>query len=72
MKTLLQLGAFLSFILAALSIPLSIVLGIWDWSVNDSQFKDALWFAVKSWLSLAAGGLTVGVLCSIASDEDDR
>ncbi len=40
------------FVLVALATPLAIGLGLYDWVVNDNEFKFALWGGFKAWVTL--------------------
>lgn len=60
------IGLALLFI-AGLAIPLSVVYGLYQWSVEDLEFKIALWSAAKVWC-LAMIGIVPGIaLFSIGS-----
>jgi len=63
MKGLIFWVGVLFLILAALAAPIAIGLGLYDWVGNDVEFKFALWFGFKSWISMLALGLVVGVPC---------
>lgn len=63
MKTLLFTVGFIFLAIAALSTPIGIGLGIYDWVANDVEFKYALWFGFKSWISMLVAGLAVGFPC---------
>ena len=61
MKPLLLVIAIIFIGMAALSTPIAIGLGLYDWTVNDMEFKYALWEGFKSWAIMVITGLAVGV-----------
>ena len=67
MKTLLLFVGFALLVMAALSTPVAIGLGLYDWVVNDMEFKIALWEGFKSWVLIMGVGLVGGVPCYIIS-----
>ena len=67
MKTLISVLACIFLAMAALATPIAIGLGLYDWVVNDMEFKYALWEGFKLWLIMIGMGLFVGAPCYVAS-----
>jgi hypothetical protein len=65
MKDLMFWVGILFLIMAALATPIAIGIGLYDWVGNDAEFKFALWFGFKAWISMLALGLIVGFPCFI-------
>ena len=63
MKATLALVAIFFLVMASLSIPISVVYGVYAWAVIGVAFKLALWAAVKLWLVLFGLGIIVGMPC---------
>ena len=52
MKSLFFVVGIFLMGMAALATPISVVYGIYEWAVVDTQFKVALWEAAKTWVSM--------------------
>ncbi len=50
MKTAMSLVGLGLIIIAGLATPVAVVHGVYEWVVNDAEFKFALWEGVKLWL----------------------
>ena len=68
MKTLFSIVALIFIAMAALATPVAIGFGIYDWVIVDMEFKFALWYGFKMWISMIAAGLVVGVPSYIYSN----
>ena len=68
MKTLTLVLACIFLVIAALATPIAIGLGLYDWVVNDMEFKYALWEGFKSWTIIIGSGLFVGLPCYAVSE----
>lgn len=68
MKLLIQIIAVVFLLMAALATPVAIGVGLYDWVVNDVEFKIALWEGFKMWATMIVAGLLVGLPLHISAN----
>ena len=66
MKLILSFVGLACAVIAALSIPLAICFGVYEWAVIDVEFKVALWGTVKAWLSALAFAVPAVICIALA------
>lgn len=52
MKAIFMILGVVCFILAAAATPIGIGYGVYQWAVEDIEFKIALWAGVKTWITM--------------------
>jgi hypothetical protein len=67
MKLVFLVIGSIFLLMATLSTPIAIGLGLYDWVGNDMEFKYALWEGFKSWAIMLITGLAVGLPCFFAA-----
>lgn len=60
MKNLLLWLSIGLLCLAALSTPVAIGVGIYDWAIDNQESKLSLWNAFLLWIKMLATGVVVG------------
>ncbi len=60
LKNIKLILATIFLIIAALATPIAIGCGLYDWVGNNVEFKHALWYGFKMWVSMLFVGLVVG------------
>jgi len=62
MKLLCLVIRAIGCIVAVLATPIAIGFGLYEWVGNDVEFKFALWYGFKIWLTLLIGGAVAGFI----------
>ena len=66
MKNILGFIGVALIILAAISTPLAIGLGLYEWVIADVEFKFALWYGFKVWIGMVLCLIPGFILVTIA------